>query len=114
MLNQVIEKLLDFFVENEVIYELEKNKFFTPTDFTLIDKYLRENIEKQDYEDWIHTFGTMVSDDCHNCYFLTYGLAGLFTIEESAFYINKDEIWLAFLHNDYDNDKILWRRTCGT
>lgn len=30
MLNQVMEKLLDFFVENEVIYELERNKFFQP------------------------------------------------------------------------------------
>ena len=99
---RVADKALNLY---EYMGNLEKNKFFTPTDFTLIDKYLRENIEKQDYEDWIHTFGTMVSDDCHNCYFLTYGLAGLFTIEESAFYINKDEIWLAFLHNDYDNDK---------
>ena len=89
----------------EYMGNIDKDKFFTPTDFTLIDKYLRENMEKQDYEDWISAFGVMSSDNCHNCHFLSYGLPGLFTSIESAFYIDKDEIWVAFLYNDYDNDK---------
>lgn len=46
MLNQVIEKLLDFFVENEVIYVLEKNKFFQPFIKRLRDKEVMIPITK--------------------------------------------------------------------
>lgn len=95
-------KALNFY---EYMGSLDDDKFYTPTDFALIGKYLQENMEEEDYKSWIRAFGVMSLDDCHDCHFLTYGLPGLFTSVESAFYIDKDDLWVAFLHEDLENDK---------
>ena len=81
---------------------LDEDKLYYPTDFILLDDYFRKNMEKDDYEEWKLAFGQISLDDnsCDECYYHSYGLPGLYTSIESAFYINRDEIWLAFLHLD--------------
>lgn len=87
----------------EYLGHLEENGLYYPTDFILLQDYFRKNMEKKDYEEWKLAFGqiSMEDNECEKCYYHKYGVAGLYTIIESAFYINHNEIWIAFLHADY-------------
>ena len=91
----------------EYLGVLEEDELYYPTEFTLLNDYFLNNMEKDDYEDWILAFGqiSLENNKCDNCYFHKYGVAGLYTIIESAFYINHDEIWIAFLHTDYEHEE---------
>lgn len=89
----------------EYLGGFEEDELYYPTEFTLLNDYFLNNMEKEDYEEWSLAFSKIFLSDneCDNCYFYKYGVAGLFTIVESAFYINQDEIWIAFLHRDYEH-----------
>lgn len=86
----------------EYMGNLDKDELYYPTDFALLDDYFRTNMDNADYEEWKAAFSqiSMTDNSCHKCYYHSYGLAGMYTIIESAFYINHNEIWLAFLHLD--------------
>ena len=87
----------------EYMGNLSEDALYYPTDFSLLTDYLARNMEKKDYDEWVSNFSQISMEDnkCDKCYYRQYGVAGLYTIMESAFYIDKDEIWLAFLHRDY-------------
>jgi len=89
----------------EYLGNLEEDGLYYPTDFTLLQDYFHKNMAKEDYEEWKLAFGqiSMEDNECEKCYYHKYGVAGLYTIIESAFYINHDEIWIAFLHADYEH-----------
>ena len=78
--------------------DLEEDGGYYPTDFTLLNDYLEKNLEDY-YEAWKITQDTISTQDnqCDNCYYHKYGVTGFFTIYESAFYIDKNEIWLSFV-----------------
>jgi hypothetical protein len=86
--------------------KLSENSVFYPTDFSLLTDFFIKNMPKDDYNEWTATFSQIAMDNnqCDNCYYRQYGVAGIYTIMESAFYIDKDTIWIAFLHTD-DEDK---------
>lgn len=83
----------------EYMGNLSENSLFYPTDFSLLTDFFIKHMPKDDYDEWGRAFSQIAMDDnkCDKCHYRQYGLAGLYTIMESAFYINKDEIWLAFL-----------------
>ena len=89
----------------EYMGNLSEDELYYPTDFSLIADFLIRNMENNDYNEFVSNFAQISLDDnkCDKCYYHTYGLAGLYTITESAFYIDKNEIWVAFLHSDYAN-----------
>jgi hypothetical protein len=89
----------------EYLDNLNADGLYYPTDFALLRDYLSKNMEKGDFEEWQTAFGDISMEDnkCEKCYFHKYGVAGLYTTIESAFYINHDEIWIAFLHTDYEH-----------
>lgn len=81
---------------------------YYPTDFSLLTDFFEKNMQKDDYNQWTLNFSQMSTSKCDKCHYAQYGIAGLYTITESAFYINKDEIWLAFLYHNYEsNDKYI-------
>lgn len=86
----------------EYMGNLSEDSLYYPTDFSLLTDFFIKNMQKDDYEEWTATFSQIAMDDnrCDKCHYHQYGIAGLYTIMESAFYINKDEIWLAFLQID--------------
>lgn len=87
----------------EYMGALSEQSLYYPTDFAILKDYFKKNMSQDDYQEWIASFSQISSDSdkCENCHYHEYGLAGLYTIVESVFYINKqNEIWLAFLHND--------------
>lgn len=81
---------------------LDKDKLYYPTDFVLLDDYFRTNMDNADYETWKAAFSqiSLADNSCQKCHYHSYGVAGMYTSMESAFYINHNEIWLAFLHLD--------------
>ena len=82
--------------------ELADDALYYPTDFSLLTDFFIKNMPADDYDTWISSFSQISLDNnkCNNCHYHEYGLAGLYTIMESAFYINQNEIWLAFIDND--------------
>ena len=86
----------------EYMGNLEEDAWYYPTDFSLLTDFFIKNMQENDYNEWVLNFSQISLGDnkCDKCYYHEYGLAGLYTIMESAFYISKDEIWLAFLHID--------------
>ncbi|MBP3687362.1 MAG: hypothetical protein J6J35_03240 [Alphaproteobacteria bacterium] len=94
----------------EYMGNLAEDSLYYPTDFSLLTDFFIKNMPKEDYEEWTATFSQIALDNnkCANCHYHTYGVAGLYTIMESAFYISKDEIWLAFLPlDDEENEKYI-------
>ncbi len=91
----------------EYMGKLEDDAFYFPTDFVLLKDYFKRNMADGDYGPWIVSFCTvsMGENACKDCYFHSYGVAGLYTIYESAFYIDKDEIWLAFISANLDDEE---------
>lgn len=91
----------------EYFGNLKEDSLYYPTDFTLLADYLLKYMEKEDYKELEATFSQILLEDnhCKGCLFHEYGVAGLYTIMESAFYANKNEIWIAFLHIDINDDE---------
>lgn len=87
--------------------ELADDALYYPTDFSLLTDFFIKNMPADDYDTWISSFSQISLDNnkCNKCHYHKYGLAGLYTIMESAFYINQNEIWLAFIHIDNDDKK---------
>lgn len=89
----------------EYIGNLPEDELYYPTDFSLLTDFFIRNMENNDYNEFVSNFAQVSAGDnkCDKCHYHTYGLPGLYTITESAFYIDKNEIWVAFLHSDYTN-----------
>jgi len=83
----------------EYLGVVNNDEIYYPTDFTLLNDYFLKNMIPKDYEAWRPSLVRISLDrkECDECHYMTYGVAGLYTIYESAFYINKKEIWLAFI-----------------
>lgn len=86
----------------EYLGNIKKDELFYPTDLTLLVDYFKTHMKPKDYKEWKIAFSDMSLEDyqCENCLYHEYGVAGLYTITESVFYINKDEIWIAFIYID--------------
>ncbi|MBQ9236162.1 MAG: hypothetical protein IJ184_06855 [Alphaproteobacteria bacterium] len=91
----------------EYMGNLSDDTPYYPTDFSLLYDFFIKNMQNKDFEQWKVAFSQISMDNskCNQCRYHEYGLPGLYTIAESAFYINKNEIWLAFLHIDNDTNK---------
>lgn len=91
----------------EYMGNLSDDTPYYPTDFSLLHDFFIKNMQSDDFEQWQLAFSqiSMENSKCNQCHYYEYGLAGLYTIVESAFYINKNEIWLAFLNIDDDTNK---------
>lgn len=91
----------------EYMGKLSENSLYYPTDFSLLTDFFIKNMPKDDYEEWTATFSQIAIENnkCDKCRYHTYGVPGLYTIMESAFYIDKDEIWLAFLQINNERNK---------
>lgn len=83
----------------EYVENLSDGTLLYPTDYSLLAYFFTRNMQGNDYEIWTAAFSQTAIDDneCDKCFYREYGAAGLYTFMESAFYIDKDEIWLAFL-----------------
>lgn len=91
----------------EYMGDLAEDDLYYPTDFSLLTDFFIKNMQEKDYNEWTYNFSQISLDNnkCDNCYYHEYGLPGLYTIMESAFYISEDEIWLAFLHTDENSQE---------
>lgn len=79
-------------------FKNQNPKWNFPTSYALLNEYFMQNMEQEDYDAWIVTlYDKSYTIECENCILKTYGITGLFKIYESAFYINKDEIWIVFV-----------------
>lgn len=79
-------------------YLLQNKKYSKfPTDFFLIDNYLRENMSKDDYEGWTVSLVSASKHDCSECFSYSYKDPGLAGEYSSIFYANKTGIWIAFI-----------------
>ncbi|MBQ7632554.1 MAG: hypothetical protein IJS88_00375 [Alphaproteobacteria bacterium] len=89
----------------EYMGNLSEDELYYPMDFSLLTDFLIRNMENNDYNEFVSNFAqiSLADNKCDKCHYHTYGLPGLYTITESAFYIDQDEIWVAFLHSDYAN-----------
>ena len=84
----------------------DDDKLYYPMDYVLLDDYFRKNMEDKYYQELIISFGyvAMGINQCQNCYYHQYGIAGLFAWYSSSFYINnKNEIWIAFVSANLEN-----------
>lgn len=82
--------------------DIRDDDMYYPSDFVLLDDVLRHSMEVDDYEKWVASFAQISLDnyECENCHFRQYGVAGLYTIMESVFYIDKNQLWLAFIDSE--------------
>lgn len=88
-------KTLNFY---EYIGNISEDTVYYPTDFSLLTDFFIKNMPNEDYEEWTANFSQITVGKCEQCHYLQYGVAGLYTFRESVFYIDKNGIWLAFLH----------------
>ena len=89
----------------------QKQKWYFPTDLMLLDDFLINSMDNEYYEAW----KVSLNDDyttfkCDNCFSASYGVAGLYKIYESAFFLDKNQIWLAFVSanlKEQENENII-------
>lgn len=82
------------------IHNHKGDDLYYPTDFTLLDAYLRQNMEQKYYQEFVNSLDKIAIgiNQCKDCLYHQYGVTGLFPWYSSAFYIDKDgQIWIAFV-----------------
>lgn len=85
-----------------------KKSYFYPTDFALLRNYLQNNMSAVDYGAWQVSLSDSYEQDCQDCFMLNFGVPGLYTEYESAFYFDATEMWLAFVSaNLKDSSQII-------
>lgn len=81
----------------------QKQKWYYPTDLALLWDYFKENMAEPYFSAWTVTLGDDYhTTSCENCSAKSYGVAGLYTINESAWYIDDDEMWISFISANLD------------
>ncbi len=81
-------------------------EYMYPDSLILFQDYLQNNMAKEDYDEMRISLSDRYSENGENnqyCYY-TYGVPGLYTLYETAFYIDAKEIWLAFISANYDDE----------
>ncbi len=89
----------------------QKQKWRYPTDLTLLFDYFAEHIKEPYFSAWRVT----LDDDsytrfCEDCLAKSYGVAGFYTIYESAWFIDDNEMWISFISANLDapeDEKVL-------
>lgn len=79
---------------------VSENGWFHPNEAILISNFIRDKVGDDEYAT-IMSCSNRRSNDVfnENEIFAGYGCPGLFTIMESAIYINKNQIWLSYLND---------------
>lgn len=107
--NNIFSEYKNKYDGNFSLYQYIKDqnqKWYYPTDFTLLRDYLQNNMSPEDYSAWqITLYDEIDTEICEDCSFMKYGITGLYTQYESAFFINNDEIWLAFVSANLPESK---------
>ncbi len=89
----------------------QKQKWYYPTDLALLRDYFEANMKEPYFSAWTVTLGDdSYTASCENCLAKSYGIAGLYTICESAWYIDEHEMWISFVSANLDapeDEKIL-------
>lgn len=81
----------------------QKQKWYYPTDLALLRDYFEENMAEPYFSAWTVTLGDdSYTASCENCLAKSYGIAGLYTIYESAWYIDEEEMWISFISANLD------------
>lgn len=76
----------------------QKQKWYYPTDLALLLDYFTEYMEEPYFSAWTITLDDdSYTEACDNCLAKYYGVAGLYTIYESALYIDDKEQWISFI-----------------
>ena len=76
----------------------QTQEWYYPTDLLLLHDFFLNSMPKKYYKAWIISLDDdAYTHDCKDCMAHSYGVAGLYKSYESAFYIDKDQVWLAFI-----------------
>ena len=76
----------------------QKQKWYYPTDLLLFNDFFLNSMPKKYYEAWIVSLDDdSYTHECKDCIAHSYGVAGLYKSYESAVYLDKDQVWLAFI-----------------
>jgi len=79
---------------------VSEDGWFHPNDAVLIANFIRDKIGNDAYDNFVACSNRRTADIFNeNEIFAGYGCPGLFTLMESAIYIDRNQIWLSYLDN---------------
>ena len=76
----------------------QTQEWYYPTDLAIMNDFFDKNMDKGYRGAWsVSLDDDSYTWDCDNCLMMSFGVAGLYKIYESAWYVDEDEVWIAFI-----------------